>query len=84
MFDPRCEMFADEARAATRIAMLVVVQQLTEEFTDLHLPADVIRQAYRVREELLAQGVCLDIVEETKAATRLRLLGSRRLVTLAG
>jgi hypothetical protein len=84
MSDTCCELLAYEARATSRTAMLGVVQQLVEEFTGLHQPAHVIRQAYRTREALLADGVRFNIVEATLAATRRRLRDSRTLVTLSG
>jgi hypothetical protein len=80
----RLEVLADQLRASSRTAMLGLAEQLTHEFDGRYPPGQVIRQAYRSREVLLASGTLRGIVEATEAATRMRLNGSRPAAKLAG
>jgi hypothetical protein len=66
-------VFAYEARAGNRPAVLRLVQRLTEEFAGVHPVGEVIAHAYRARKSLLSQGVRANLIEATEAATRARL-----------
>jgi hypothetical protein len=65
-----------EVRLLTRVAMLDLVEHLVREFSEVHSAGHVIRQMYRTREMLLAQGVRSGLVPATEAATRRQLLGA--------
>jgi hypothetical protein len=75
--------FAYEARASTRPAVLQVVERLTAEFAGVHSVGEVIAEAYRARETLLAHGVRAGLVDATEAAARIRLIDFTRPYRLA-
>ncbi len=71
-------MFAYEVRALTRPALVLLVERLTAEFAGVHPVGEVIAEAYRARETLLAHGVRVGLVDATEIAARIRLVDSKR------